>query len=80
MAFVLWFSRRGAALPRADFLDFCPSLGFRGVRANKKRHRAQIRYDLKGHYLSTSDTKQEAALEYGRKARQCGEEDKPVSY
>jgi hypothetical protein len=49
------------------------------VYANKKRWRAEIYYDSKQHYLSTFDTKQEAALVYDRAARQCGE-DKLLNY
>jgi hypothetical protein len=44
-----------------------------------KRWAAYIRYGGKKHNLGTFDTKQEAALAYDRKARQCGE-DKPLNY
>jgi hypothetical protein len=56
-----------------------PLSGFYGVTANKKRWSANITYDGKKHYLGTFDTKQEAALAYDRKARQCGK-DKPLNY
>jgi hypothetical protein len=56
-----------------------PASGFYGVSATGKRWQAQIRYDSKPHSLGTFDTKQEAALAYDRKARQCGE-DKPLNY
>jgi hypothetical protein len=51
-----------------------PSSGFYGVHANGKRWQAQITYDSKRHSLGTFDTKQEAALAYDRKARQCGKD------
>jgi hypothetical protein len=38
-----------------------------------------IYYDNKQHCLGIFDTKQEAALAYDRKARQCGK-DKPLNY
>jgi hypothetical protein len=56
-----------------------PASGFYGVRANRKRWHAKIRYDNKQHNLGTFDTKQEAALAYDREARQCGE-DKLLNY
>jgi hypothetical protein len=56
-----------------------PPSGFYGVYANKKRWRAQIRYDSKQHLLGCFDTKQEAALVYDRAASQCGR-DKPLNY
>jgi ribonucleotide monophosphatase NagD (HAD superfamily) len=57
----------------------CPSSGFYGVSAYRKRWKATICYDNKHHHLGTFDTKQEAALAYERKARQCGK-DKPLNY
>jgi hypothetical protein len=56
-----------------------PPPGFYGVYAKEKRWRAQICYDGKEHYLGLFETKQEAALAYDRKARQCGK-DKPLNY
>jgi hypothetical protein len=56
-----------------------PASGFYGVGASGKRWTAKIRYDSKQHNLGTFDTKQEAALAYDRKARQCGE-DKLLNY
>jgi hypothetical protein len=56
-----------------------PASGFYGVNANGKRWTAQIFYDSKRHNLGYFDTKQEAALAYDRKARQCGE-DKLLNY
>jgi hypothetical protein len=56
-----------------------PSSGFYGVYASGKRWTAQITYDNKHHHLGTFDTKQEAALAYDRKARQCGK-DRPLNY
>jgi hypothetical protein len=55
--------------------------GFHGVSAASKggRWKAEIRYDSKQHYLGTFGTKQEAALAYDRKARQCGG-NKPLNY
>jgi hypothetical protein len=44
------------------------------VSARKKRWFAKIHYDSKQHNLGTFDTKQEAALAYDRKARQCGKD------
>jgi hypothetical protein len=43
-----------------------------GVTATGNRWGARIRYDGKQHYLGALDTKEEAVLAYGRKARQCG--------
>ena len=40
----------------------------------------QICYDGKKHNLGSFDTKQEAALAYDRKARQCGHRDKLLNY
>jgi hypothetical protein len=56
-----------------------PPSGFYGVCADKRRWKAQVRYDGRYHYLGTFDTKQEAALAYDRKARQRGE-DKLLNY
>jgi hypothetical protein len=56
-----------------------PASGFYGVKANRKRWAAYIYYDYKEHYLGGFDTKQEAALAYDRKARQCGK-DRPLNY
>jgi hypothetical protein len=56
-----------------------PASGFYGVYASKKLWAAQIYCDSKDHYLGSFDTKQEAALAYDRKARQCGE-DKLLNY
>jgi hypothetical protein len=50
-----------------------PASGFYGVSASKKRWQATIRYDSKHQHLGSFDTKQEAALAYDRKARQCTE-------
>jgi hypothetical protein len=50
-----------------------------GVYAIRKRWQAAISYNSKHHSLGTFDTKQEAALAYDRKARQCGK-DKPLNY
>jgi hypothetical protein len=49
-----------------------PASGFYGVYASGKQWQAKIRYGSKQHALGTFDTKQEAALAYDRKARQCG--------
>jgi hypothetical protein len=49
------------------------------VSADKKRWRAQITDDSKKHHLGIFGTKQEAALAYDRKARQCGGA-KPLNY
>jgi hypothetical protein len=51
-----------------------PASGFYGVRANGKRWQANIYYDSKNRSLGCFDTKQEAALAYDRKARQCGQD------
>jgi hypothetical protein len=64
--------------PRTDGEAEPPS-GFYGVRAHRKRWAADIYYDSKKHYLGIFGTKQEAALAYDRKARQCGK-DKPLNY
>jgi hypothetical protein len=56
-----------------------PASGFYGVYSDRKRWKAEIRYDSKRHNLGTFDTKQEAALAYDRKARRCGEA-KPLNY
>jgi hypothetical protein len=52
---------------------------FYGVSANNKRWHARIGYGGKQHHLGTFATKQEAALAYDRKARQCGK-DKRLNY
>jgi hypothetical protein len=44
------------------------------VYASGKRWQAQIRYNGKQHSLGGFDTKEEAALEYDRAARQLGKE------
>jgi hypothetical protein len=57
-----------------------PASGFYGVSAsNEKRWKAIVCYDSKQRHLGSFDTKQEAALAYDRKARQCGE-DKLLNY
>jgi hypothetical protein len=56
-----------------------PPSGFHGVSADKKRWRANIRFDNKQNSLGSFDTKQEAALAYDREARQCGK-DKLLNY
>jgi hypothetical protein len=56
-----------------------PASGFYGVTADRKQWQATVYHDSKRHYLGTFDTKQEAALAYDRKARQCGE-DKMLNY
>jgi hypothetical protein len=53
--------------------------GFYGVRANRKRWDARIYYDGKQRNIGVFDTKQEAALAYDKKARQCGH-DKLLNY
>jgi hypothetical protein len=56
-----------------------PASGFYGVSANKMRWQAHIYYDSNKLNLGSFDTKEEAALVYDAKARQCGEE-KPLNY
>jgi hypothetical protein len=56
-----------------------PASGFYGVSAHRKQWQVQISYKRKNHHLGCFDTKQEAALAYDRKARQCGK-DKPLNY
>jgi hypothetical protein len=56
-----------------------PASGFYGVSSSGKRWVSRIHYGGKQHRLGTFDTKQEAALAYDRKARQCGK-DKPLNY
>jgi hypothetical protein len=68
----------GHALPQKKVRPR-PASGFYGVSAIKKRWQANITYDNKQHNLGCFDTKQEAALAYDRKARQCGK-DKPLNY
>jgi hypothetical protein len=53
--------------------------GYYGVYASGKRWTAATYYDSKQHSLGIFDTKQEAALAYDRKARQCGK-DKLLNY
>jgi hypothetical protein len=49
------------------------------VTANGKRWAAKITYDGNMHRLGTFDTREEAALAYDKKARQCGK-DKLLNY
>jgi hypothetical protein len=63
---------------RPHQLNARPSSGFYGVHVSGKRWKAVICYDSKNHSLGSFDTKQEAALAYDRKARQCGK-DKPLN-
>jgi hypothetical protein len=56
-----------------------PKSGFYGVYADKKRWVARICYDSKQHQLGSFATKQEAALVYDRKARECVK-DKLLNY
>jgi hypothetical protein len=56
-----------------------PKSGFYGVSTSGRRWKARISYDGKEHNLGTFNTKQEAALAYDRKSRECGE-DKPLNY
>jgi hypothetical protein len=56
-----------------------PASGFHGVTVSAKRWRAMISYDGKEYILGTFDTKEEAALAFDRKARQCGK-DKLLNY
>jgi hypothetical protein len=56
-----------------------PPSGFYGVSANMNKWLARVSYDKKQHHLGYFDTKQEAALAYDRKAKQC-REDKPLNY
>jgi hypothetical protein len=56
-----------------------PSSGFYGVYTSGKRWMAQTTYDSKQHTLGYFDTREEAALAYDRKARQCGK-DKLLNY
>jgi hypothetical protein len=51
-----------------------PSSGFYGVSAKRKRWQAKISYNSKQHNLGSYDTREEAAVAYDRKARQCGGE------
>jgi hypothetical protein len=50
-----------------------PASGFYGVYASGKGWLARVKFSSKMHHLGSFETKQEAALAYDRKARQCRE-------